>query len=134
MALQVGFLHSDEHGRNSLTWDCIEPLRAKINARVFAFVGSHEFSRSDFPACGVKVHRIARPVIAQLLRDCLLPDRDILDATEWLAALIMRYGAPGNRRAARIAPSAAQTQLSADGGPKRSPRPAERPRHASLGR
>ena len=63
MALQIGFLHSDKHGRNSLVWDCIEPLRAKINAHVFAFVASREFSRADFPACGVKVHRIARPVI-----------------------------------------------------------------------
>ena len=45
MALQIGFLHSDKHGRNSLVWDCIEPLRAKINARVFAFIASREFGR-----------------------------------------------------------------------------------------
>ena len=46
MALQIGFLHGDKHGRNSLVWDCIEPLRAKINARVFAFIAGHEFGRS----------------------------------------------------------------------------------------
>ena len=67
MALQIGFLHGDKHGRNSLVWDCIEPLRAKINARVFTFIASREFSRADFPASGVKVHRIARPIIAELL-------------------------------------------------------------------
>ena len=98
MALQVGFLHSDKHGRNSLVWDCIEPLRARINANVFRFIGGREFSRADFPACGVKVHRIARPVITELLRNCLLPDRDILDAAEWLAALVMRLSA------ARVSP------------------------------
>jgi CRISPR/Cas system-associated endonuclease Cas1 len=71
MALQIGFLHSDKHGRNSLVWDAIEPLRANINARVFAFVASREFSRADFPAAGVKVHRIARPIIAELMARCL---------------------------------------------------------------
>jgi CRISPR associated protein Cas1 len=93
MALQIGFLHSDKHGRNSLVWDCIEPLRAKINARVFAFVASREFGRNDFPASGVKVHRIARPIIAEMLKRCLLPDREIIEATDWMAGLIMHYGA-----------------------------------------
>ena len=61
MALQIGFLHSDKHGRNSLVWDAIEPLRAKINANVFEFIACREFARADFPASGIKTHRIARP-------------------------------------------------------------------------
>jgi CRISPR/Cas system-associated endonuclease Cas1 len=93
MALQIGFLHSDKHGRNSLVWDCIEPLRATINTRVFDFIASREFSRSDFPASGINVHRIARPIIAELLEQCLLPEQDILDAAMWLKDLVMRYGA-----------------------------------------
>ena len=93
MALQIGFLHSDKHGRNSLVWDCIEPLRAKINGRVFNFIRSPEFARADFPASGVKTHRIARPIIAELLKRCLLPDRDILGAAVWLRDLVMRNGA-----------------------------------------
>jgi CRISP-associated protein Cas1 len=92
MALQIGFLHSDKYGRNSLVWDCIEPLRAKINSRVFAFIASREFTRADFPASGIKTHRIARPVIAELLKRCLLPDRDILDAATWLRDLVMAHG------------------------------------------
>ena len=91
--MQIGFLHSDKHGRNSLVWDCIEPLRARINARVFAFVASREFARADFPAAGVKTHRIARPVITELLKRCLLPDRDILNAATWLRDLVMQCGA-----------------------------------------
>ncbi len=97
MALQIGFLHGDKHGRNSLVWDCIEPLRAKINARVFAFIAEHEFGRSDFPASGINVHRLARPIIAELLQQCLLPEQDILDAAAWLRDLVMRYGAPLSR-------------------------------------
>jgi CRISPR-associated protein Cas1 len=92
MALQIGFLHSDKKGRNSLVWDCIEPLRARINANVFKFIACHEFARADFPASGIKTHRIARPVIAELLKRCLLPDRDILGAATWLRDLVMAHG------------------------------------------
>ena len=92
LVLQVGFLHSDKHGRNSLVWDAIEPLRAKINANVFRFIASHEFARADFPASGVKTHWIARPIIAKLLKQCLLPDRDIIGAAAWLRDLVMAYG------------------------------------------
>jgi CRISPR associated protein Cas1 len=92
MALSIGFLHSDKHGRNSLVWDAIEPLRAKINANVFDFVASHEFTRADFPASGINTHRVARPVIAELLKRCVLPDRAILDAATWLRDLVMARG------------------------------------------
>jgi CRISPR/Cas system-associated endonuclease Cas1 len=90
LSLQIGFLHGDKHGRNSLVWDAIEPLRASINARVFAFIASHEFARSDFPASGVSTHRIAQPIIAELLARCLSPDQDILDRAAWMRNLVMR--------------------------------------------
>jgi CRISPR/Cas system-associated endonuclease Cas1 len=89
MALQIGFLHSDKHGRNSLVWDAIEPLRARINANVFKFIACREFACADFPASGIKTHRIARPVIAELLKRSLLPDRDIVEAAKWMRDLVM---------------------------------------------
>ena len=92
LALQIGFLHADKHGRNSLVWDAIEPLRASISARVFAFIASHEFARGDFPASGFSTHRIAQPIIAELLARCLSPDQDILDCAAWMRDLITRYG------------------------------------------
>ncbi len=113
LALQIGFLHADKHGRNSLVWDTIEPLRARINARVFAFVASREFSRADFPPCGVKTHRIARPVIAELLQRCLLPYPDILDAAAWLRDLVMCYGAPAPRQGRASRPSARRNGMGA---------------------
>jgi CRISP-associated protein Cas1 len=97
LALQIGFLHGDKHGRNSLVWDAIEPLRARINARVFAFIASYEFARSDFPASGVSTHRIAQPIIAELLVRCLSPDPDILDCAAWVRDLVMQYKAPLRR-------------------------------------
>jgi CRISPR associated protein Cas1 len=104
LALQIGFLHTDKHGRNSLVWDAIEPLRAKINARVFAFIATHEFARGDFPASGISTHRISQPIIAELLAHCLSPDQDILDCAAWMRDLIIRNGpspARGGRRAGR---------------------------------
>jgi CRISPR/Cas system-associated endonuclease Cas1 len=106
LALQIGFLHSDKHGRNSLVWDCIEPLRAKINARVFNFIRSREFARADFPASGVKTHRIARPIIAELLKRCLLADRDIIGAAAWLRDLVLHHGAAMKTPSASPSPSA----------------------------
>jgi CRISP-associated protein Cas1 len=99
LALQIGFLHGDKHGRNSLVWDAIEPLRSSINARVFAFIASHEFARSDFPPSGVSTHRIAQPIIAELLARCLLSDQDILNCAAWMQDLIVRGGAPSRRGA-----------------------------------
>jgi CRISP-associated protein Cas1 len=97
LAIQIGFLHADKHGRNSLVWDAIEPLRASINARVFAFIASREFVRSDFPASGSSTHRIAQPIIAELLARCLSSDQDILDCASWMRDLVMQYGAPSRR-------------------------------------
>jgi CRISPR/Cas system-associated endonuclease Cas1 len=99
LALQIGFLHVDKHGRNSFVWDAIEPLRARIHERVFAFIASHEFARRDFPTSLVSTHRIAQPIIAELLQRCLSPDQDILDCAAWMRELIMRYGAPSAREA-----------------------------------
>jgi hypothetical protein len=98
LALQIGFLHSDKHGRNSLVWDGVEQLRARINAHVFAFIASREFRRSDFPESIVNVRRIARPVISEMLAKCLLPDLDILDAATWLRDLVMRHGSCTRRQ------------------------------------
>jgi hypothetical protein len=97
LALQIGFLHGDKHGRNSLVWDAIEPLRASVNARIFAFIACHEFARSDFPASGVSTHRIAQPIIAELLARSLSPEKDILDCAAWMRDLVMCYGTPSRR-------------------------------------
>ena len=48
-AIEIGYLHSDKKGRNSLVWDAIEPLRPAIDSNVFAFVAAHELARRDFP-------------------------------------------------------------------------------------
>ena len=87
-ALPIGFLHSDKHGRNSLVWDAIEPLRPLIDARVFKFIAQREFVRSDFPQAGRNAHRIDREIIAELLRVSLLPWERHEDAARWMERTI----------------------------------------------
>jgi CRISPR-associated protein Cas1 len=89
LALPIGFLHSDKKGRNSLVWDAIEPLRPEIDARVFKFIASREFGRSDFPQAGRNAHRIDRAIIAELLRNAILPWLRIDAAAQWMAETIV---------------------------------------------
>jgi CRISP-associated protein Cas1 len=88
LCLSIGYLHSDKKGRNSLVWDAIEPLRPSIDAKVFAFVESHEFARRDFPQSGYNVHRLSRDVTQTLLHSASLPTREIQVAAEWMAKTI----------------------------------------------
>jgi CRISP-associated protein Cas1 len=96
LALQVGFLHSDKRGRNSLVWDAIEPLRPAIDARVFAFIERREFCRSDFkPAIpslgrGTGVLRLDRALITDLLSSARLARSEIDEASEFLIEVIWR--------------------------------------------
>jgi CRISPR-associated protein Cas1 len=87
-ALPIGSLHSDKHGRNSLVWDAIEPLRPEIDARVFKFIAQKEFVRSDFPQAGRNAHRIDRAIIAELLRVSLLPWQRNEHAAQWMERTI----------------------------------------------
>jgi CRISPR/Cas system-associated endonuclease Cas1 len=92
LALQIGFLHADKGGRNSLVWDAIEPLRPAIDARVFSYIASREFRRVDFVPCGANVCRLDREITSNLLTRACLPQRDIDGAADWLRDLIMAKG------------------------------------------
>jgi CRISPR-associated endonuclease Cas1 len=43
-----GFLHSDKIGRVSFAYDCLEPLRVRVDALVFQFAASRTFRRNEF--------------------------------------------------------------------------------------
>ena len=97
LGLPIGFLHSDKKGRNSLVWDAIEPLRPAIDARVFGYIAQREFARSDFPQTGAATFRLARPIIADMLSQCSLPECDVSDAADFMLRVIERYSG-GERR------------------------------------
>src|SRR5208337_1573834 len=85
----LGDSRSVQHGRNSLVWDAIEPLRPLIDARVFKFIAQREFVRSDFPQAGRNAQRIDRAIIAELLRDAILQWGRIEGAARWMAETIL---------------------------------------------
>jgi CRISP-associated protein Cas1 len=91
LALQIGFLHSDKTGRNSLVWDCIEPLRPIIDARVFRYIESREFKRGDFVQTSASVYRLERDIITELLTKASLPQAEIDDAADFMLKVIERY-------------------------------------------
>jgi CRISP-associated protein Cas1 len=91
MALQIGFLHSDKMGRNSLVWDAIEPLRPIIDARVFRYIEGREFKRSDFVQTTASTYRLERDIITDLLTKVSLPQAEIDDAADFMLVLIERY-------------------------------------------
>jgi CRISPR-associated protein Cas1 len=91
LALQIGFLHSDKTGRNSLVWDAIEPLRPIIDARVFRYIESREFKRRDFVQTSATTYRLEREIITDLLTKASLPQAEIDDAADFMLRLIERH-------------------------------------------
>ena len=97
LALQIGFLHSDKTGRNSLVWDAIEPLRPIIDARVFRYIETREFKRRDFVQTSASAYRLERDIIAELLTKVSLPQAEIDDAADYMLQTIERYAGVGYR-------------------------------------
>jgi CRISP-associated protein Cas1 len=91
LVLQIGYLHSDKTGRNSLVWDAIEPLRPIIDARAFRYIESREFKRADFVQTSASKYRLERDIIAELLTKVSLPQAEIDDAADYMLQTIERY-------------------------------------------
>jgi CRISPR-associated protein Cas1 len=90
LVLQIGYLHSDKTGRNSLVWDAIEPLRPIIDARVFRYIEGREFKRNDFVQTSANTYRLERDIITELLSKATLPQADIDDAADFMLKVIER--------------------------------------------
>jgi CRISPR/Cas system-associated endonuclease Cas1 len=91
LALQIGYLHSDKTGRNSLVWDCIEPLRPIIDARVFRYIEGREFKRADFIQTTASTYRLERDILTEILTKASLPQAEIDDAADFMLVLIERH-------------------------------------------
>jgi CRISPR/Cas system-associated endonuclease Cas1 len=96
LALQIGYLHSDKVGRNSLVWDCIEPLRPIIDARVFRYIEGREFKRNDFSQTSASAYRLSRDIVAELLTKASLPQAEIDDAVDFMLVLMECHSGNGS--------------------------------------
>jgi CRISP-associated protein Cas1 len=91
LALQIGYLHSDKIGRNSLVWDAIEPLRPIIDARVFRYIEGREFKRNDFAQTSASTYSLSRDIVTELLSKASLPQAEIDDTADFMIVLIERH-------------------------------------------
>ena len=91
LALQIGYLHSDKTGRNSLVWDAIEPLRPIIDAKVFRYLEGREFKRRDFVQTSASTYRLERDIITELLLKASLPRAEIDDTADFMLRIIERH-------------------------------------------
>jgi hypothetical protein len=80
-----------------LVWDAIEPLRPAIDARVFAYIASREFSRADFPQTGARTFRLDRAIIGDMLARVSLPQRAVSDAADFMLQLVERHSPRSGR-------------------------------------
>lgn len=65
----AGILHARREGRAALVLDLMEPMRPIVDARIVELIGSHTFSRTDFPIGrdGIcRLHPQLARVVAQL--------------------------------------------------------------------
>ena len=62
----LGVLHNDKPGRDSMTWDLVEPVRPLIDQYVIDLVRTHTFSRRDFHETRTGQCRILEPLTHDL--------------------------------------------------------------------
>jgi CRISP-associated protein Cas1 len=84
----IGFLHADKPGRWSLAWDAIEPLRPRIEARLFRFVARERFALDDFIKTPDGSLRLAPGLLSAVLNECAPPSEPLRQSVRWLAGLI----------------------------------------------
>jgi CRISPR-associated endonuclease Cas1 len=84
----IGFLHTDQKGRNSLVWDAIEPLRPLIECRVFDFIRKHQFGSNDFIQTDEGTIRINDNLLRTVITDTALSVQTLEGVVNWITSLL----------------------------------------------
>jgi len=85
----IGFLHNDKRGRWSLAWDCIEPLRPMIEARIFALIERERFAVSDFVRALDGSLRLSPALLSAVLNECAPPQATLAAALRWIERSVL---------------------------------------------
>jgi CRISPR/Cas system-associated endonuclease Cas1 len=99
----IGFLHNDKRGRYSLCWDCIEPLRPAIEARLFVFIQAQRFAASDFVRAPDGSIRLAPSLLSATLNECAPGHAALANAVKWIERLVLSSPKRGERQHERLA-------------------------------
>jgi CRISPR-associated protein Cas1 len=75
----VSYLHAMKHGRSSLIYDLMEPLRPAVDRRLIEFVRATTFAKDDFL---ISIHGICKlnPELARRITSIVLADPAVLDS------------------------------------------------------
>ncbi len=80
----AGFMHADDNGRHSLSYDLLELLRADIDAAIFSWVQEQTWKRPDFPVTPEGLVRLQPTLAAVVAQKAVLPQKRVDQAVEWL--------------------------------------------------
>ncbi len=88
----VSYLHAMKHGRSSLIFDLMEPLRPKLDRLLIGFVRSTEFTKDDF---SLSIHGVCKlnPQFARRLVGMSLPDPEVQESVTRFRDLVLPHSA-----------------------------------------
>jgi CRISPR-associated protein Cas1 len=75
----VSYLDAMKHGRPSLIFDLIEPLRPRLDRRLIEFISSNTFTKDDFTISIQGVCKL-NPQLARRIVSASLPDADVQES------------------------------------------------------
>jgi CRISPR-associated protein Cas1 len=80
----AGFMHADDNGRQSLSYDLLELLRTDIDNAILPWVQSHIWKRPDFPVTPEGLVRLQPTLAAVVAQKAMLLQKVVDQAVEWL--------------------------------------------------
>lgn len=97
--LAIGYLHVEQPGRFSLTYDALELLRPIVDEKAFSFVAKTRFRMGDFlvaPSGKYKGEvRVSQELLKVFAPATFLPNDEISKAADWMVETIVSL--PGGR-------------------------------------
>jgi CRISPR/Cas system-associated endonuclease Cas1 len=72
----AGFMHADDNGRHSLSYDLLELLRVDIDAAILPWVQSHIWKRPDFTVTPQGFVRLQPTLAAVVAQRAVLPQKE----------------------------------------------------------
>ena len=86
----VGTLHADSDGRDSLTYDLMEPLRPRVDSQVLGWVAATKWRRTDFKVTVEGIVRLHQDLAKVVVQKAVLPGREVEGVVNWYVGVLGR--------------------------------------------
>ncbi len=84
-----GFLHADRPNRDSLVYDLIEPLRAKIDDKVLGFFSKITMKKGDLDILSTGQVVLSAEFARYLMASCRIPSENAIVEVDWFKGAII---------------------------------------------